>query len=123
MKIRIKGKSIRLRLTRPEVEYFGAENYLEEKVDFGNSKLVYALSGSGNGNEMTADFENNKITVRMPAQIALAWTGTEKVGYDAECSLNDGRKLYILVEKDFKCLDNTVEDQTANYPNPLAENQ
>ena len=31
------------------------------------------------------------------------------------------KKLYILIEKDFKCLDNTIEDQSDNYPNPLAE--
>jgi hypothetical protein len=27
----------------------------------------------------------------------------------------------LLVEKDFVCLDNTIEDQSDNYPNPLAE--
>ena len=121
MKIRIKGNSIRLRLSRPEVEYFGQENYLEDAVNFGNSKLVYALSGRGQGSVITAEFENNKITVNIPSALAVAWTKTEKVGYDAEHSLSDGRRLYILVEKDFKCLDNTVEDQSANYPNPLAE--
>jgi len=26
-----------------------------------------------------------------------------------------------LVEKDFKCLDNVAEDQSDNYPNPLAK--
>jgi hypothetical protein len=27
--------------------------------------------------------------------------------------------LYLLVEKDYTCLDNVEEDQSDNYPNPL----
>jgi hypothetical protein len=28
--------------------------------------------------------------------------------------------VQLLVEKDFTCLDNVEEDQSDNYPNPLA---
>ena len=41
MKLRIKGNSIRFRLTKPEVDYFEKENYLEEKTHFGNTEFVY----------------------------------------------------------------------------------
>ena len=34
--------------------------------------------------------------------------------------LGDGNELYLLLEKDFQCLDNSIEDQTDNYENPLA---
>ena len=37
---RIKGNTIRFRLSRPEVEYFGKEKHLEESVDFGDNKLL-----------------------------------------------------------------------------------
>lgn len=120
MKIRIKGNSIRIRMTKPEVEYFGKEKYLEEQVNFGNSKLLYALSCHRGVKLLTAEYENNKITLHIPVALADEWVSTNKVGCESAIDLNDGKKLYILVEKDFKCLDNTEEDQSDNYPNPLA---
>ena len=65
MKIRIKGNAIRVRLTKPEVEYFRNERYLEEEVDFGNSKLIYALSSLREMKVLSAEYENNKITLRL----------------------------------------------------------
>ena len=42
---------------------------------------------------------------------------TERVGFEEK-----GDPLYLLVEKDFTCLDQVEEDQSDNYPNPqLAE--
>ena len=41
---------------------------------------------------------------------------TDKVGFEGKQG-----DLVLLVEKDFTCLDNAEEDQSDNYPNPLAE--
>jgi len=41
---------------------------------------------------------------------------TDKVGFE-----NADGKLHLLVEKDFVCLDEVAEDQSDNYPNPLAK--
>jgi hypothetical protein len=114
MKIRIKGNSLRYRLTRTEVEQFSTKGHIEETIDFGNSQLIYALKLS-KGGELSANFKDNTITMHMPENIAKEWTGTDRVGFES----NDG-KIYLLVEKDFKCLDNVAEDQSDNYPNPLA---
>ena len=43
MKIRIKSNSLRYRLTRSDVAKLTSEHYLEDKVNFGNRALVYAL--------------------------------------------------------------------------------
>jgi hypothetical protein len=40
---------------------------------------------------------------------------TDKIGFEEA-----GGDIYLLVEKDFTCLENVEEDQTDNYPNPLA---
>ena len=45
------------------------------------------------------------------------------VGLENEMEIAPGKILYLLLEKDFKCLDNTTEDQSDNYPNPLAEKE
>jgi hypothetical protein len=121
MKIRIKGNSIRIRLTRSEVERFGKEAYIEDCTQFGTSQFCYALKKSGEQQALTASFENNRITMEMPAAWAEEWIDTERVGYESNMPLDNGGQLYLLLEKDFVCLDNTTEDQSDNYPNPLAE--
>ena len=120
MKIRIKGNSVRFRLTRPEVDKFANEGYIEERTEFGNSTLIYALQRFADVDKLSAKFDNNKITLIMPSSIADEWTRTEKVGYDAHMNTGGEQMLYLLLEKDFKCLDETNEDQSDNYENPLA---
>lgn len=118
MKIRIKGNSIRLRLSRPEVDTFGQAGYLEEKTEFGGSQLTYALK-SNKTEHMIADFKNGTVTLYIPEAFKDEWVNTERIGYEAEMPLTDGKKLHLLLEKDFKCLDGNIKDQDENYDNPL----
>lgn len=120
MKLRIKGNSIRIRLTKSEVDYFGTTGYLEEKIEFGNSELIYTLQSKSDISEITANFEGNTITVNIPELISKDWVETDKVGLENKIDIGMGKQLLILVEKDFVCLDNAFEDQSDNYPNPNA---
>lgn len=119
MKIRINGNSVRIRLSKSEVDRFGKEGYIEEHTNFGSGKLTYALATTDKEN-MHALFEGSKITMYLPAPKAVDWVNSQKVGYDANMDIGEGEVLYLLLEKDFKCLDNTMEDQGDNYDNPLA---
>ncbi len=112
MKIRIKGNSLRYRLTRTEVETFAKTGYIEETTNFGDQRLTYALQRFLGG-QLSAQFSNNKITMLMPHTMADEWTWTNIVGFETNAT-----NLYLLVEKDFVCLDNVLEDQSDNYPNP-----
>jgi hypothetical protein len=114
MKIRIKGNALRYRLTRSDLDKFSAEGYIEETIDFGRQTLTYALQQNRLSN-LSVVFEDNKITLFMPFAMVNEWSLTEKVGFRYE---DNG--LFLLVEKDFKCLDDVMEDQSDNYPNPLA---
>jgi hypothetical protein len=120
MKIRIKGNSIRLRLSKSEVEYFGAHGLLEERTQAGSNDFIYALIAS-DAPSVRAEFINGKMTVELPQFMAEEWVATGRVGCSGEMDVPGNKKLYILIEKDFKCLDETAEDQSDNYPNPLAE--
>lgn len=113
MKIRIKGNSLRYRLTKTDVSCICKDGYLEERTRFGNNELIYALKVC-NKEDLSAGFENNKITLFMPRTFAEEWAETERVGFESK-----NQDLYLLIEKDFKCLDEVVEDQSDNYPNPL----
>jgi hypothetical protein len=113
MKIRIKGNSLRYRLTKTDVEKFDTNGYLEEITHFGAKVFKYALQRSASSH-LTADFDDDTIIMYMPINMALEWTSTDRVGYE-----NNTGPMYLLIEKDFKCLDNVAEDQSDNYPNPL----
>jgi hypothetical protein len=112
MKIRIKGNSLRYRLSKSDVAEFCSAGYLEEATDFGSQQLIYALKRGGEIG-LQATLNNNKITVNMPAIMVTEWQQTDKVGFDGM-----DNKLTLLIEKDFQCLDNVAEDQSDNYPNP-----
>lgn len=120
MKIRIKGNSVRFRLSKSDLDKFAANGYLEETTAFVSNTLTYALEkqADNQGNMLTADMQNNTITMFMPQKLMTEWMQTNKVGFDAYMTLDNGEKLYLLLEKDFKCLDETIEDQSDNFDNP-----
>ena len=120
MKIRIKGNSIRFRLSKSEVDYFEKEKFLEEKTEFGKNSFAYALKVKENGEELSAEFSDGTITMFIPQQLAKEWTTSEKTGYEGEMEIGGGKKLFLLLEKDYKCLDQVAEDQSDNYENPLS---
>jgi hypothetical protein len=120
MKIRIKGNSIRFRLSKTEVDHFGKTGRLEEKTEFEKSNFIYALAAKKSGEKLSVDFTNETITLWIPEQLVKEWTSTNRVGFDGEQETGGGRKLFLLVEKDYKCLDKVAEDQSDNYENPLA---
>src|SRR3569833_3021584 len=118
MKVRIKGNSVRYRLSMSDISRFGRDGYIEETVDFGASQLTYALQ-KGTAPALWAEFTNNKIIIFIPSNLADAWIVTDRVGFDQK------GPLYLLVEKDFQCIDNVAVDQSDNYPNPslVADNR
>ena len=118
MKLRIKGNSLRLRLSKPEVEKLAVAKYLEERTSFGNNTFSYALQSKDGGDKLSADFDGGKITVFIPEVFIKDWAANGVTGFNTTEQVNDAGSLNILVEKDFKCLDETTEDQSDNYENP-----
>lgn len=118
MKIRIKGNSVRIRLSKTEVERLDNRGYIEEHTCFGNNRFVYALESLPAANELSASFHDSKITMYMPAVFLKDWRVNNVVGFDATIRVSNTESLYLLVEKDFQCIDETIEDQSDNYENP-----
>jgi hypothetical protein len=114
MKIRIKGNALRYRLTKSDISTLARDGYLQEQTSFVGQPFVYALKITEAGT-LTAEFLNNTITLFMPRFMINELAGTEKVGFE-----DKNGPVQLLVEKDFTCLDNVEEDQSDNYPNPLA---
>ena len=119
MKIRIKGNSIRFRLTKTEVDNFGKHGFLEEKTEFLNGPaLYYCLEKKKDITNLGASFSGNRICIFVPENISAEWINTDVVGFNHKMDIGEGKELFLLIEKDFVCLDHTFEDQSDNFPNP-----
>lgn len=121
MKIRIKGNSIRYRLTKTEVAELAEKGRVEESTQFGPDLFFrYVLEASETTDGLEAKFEGNTIYLRLPLADAAAWPEEERIGFQRDQYVLPDVSLRLLVEKDFVCLDDTDEDQSDNYDNPKA---
>jgi len=118
MKLRLKGNTVRFRLTKPEVKLIGDKGYIEEQTDFLPNKFFYAVKTDNSIHELKADFKNNAITLLIPEAWAQGWESSEQVGFEGQMKTNDSQSINLLIEKDFKCLDESTEDQSDNFENP-----
>lgn len=121
MKLRISENFLRFRLTRSEVELFGANGRIEAKVRFAVSpahELIFELTKSP-VERVSAEFANGKITVFVPAAVAENWVHGDDVGFEDFQKIDEQPDLRILVEKDFAFLKPKLEDDSDNFPHPL----
>jgi hypothetical protein len=117
MKLRLRGNSIRLRLTQREVTALVATGRVEESVGFdARTKLTYALT---TGATFRARFEGGEVEVQVPSGEASEWAASDRVSLETEQPIGDGESLRILVEKDWQCLrPRAGEDESDAYPHP-----
>ena len=122
MKLRIKGPSLRLRLTRGEMQRLEEQGVVEERVPFAaNASLIYRLRLDPAAHEIGAAFRDGVVEVRVPAGSARQWCASEQVTLAGEQPVPDGM-LTITLEKDFACLSaRPGEDETDNFPHPDAQ--
>ena len=117
MKIRIKENSIRIRLTRSEVTKIAVDGYIQEHTVFNNGQFIYALKVADQ-EALSASLENNRITMFVPVVWVKDWPVNNVIGFRGNIPVTEKDSLFLLLEKDFVCLDETTEDQSDNYDNP-----
>jgi hypothetical protein len=118
MKLRIKGNSLRLRLSKTDVQQLAETGRVSDKISFGVEQLIYSLKCAANIDKPEASFSINNIIVLIPAKFAAGWHANNVIGIDAVQNTGNNETLSILIEKDFQCIDETTEDQSDNYVNP-----
>src|SRR5687768_15323056 len=112
MKVRIQGNSFRFRLKQPEVERFIAEGNITEKVEFGiaaESCLSFALQVAEH-EKFSVAFQSNKVIFYLPAGVSDKWASTNSTGFEESIDTGLDRKIKLLVEKDFRCMEACAED-------------
>jgi hypothetical protein len=119
VKLRIKGDSLRLRLTRGEVEQLAAQGCVEEQVHFSpQAKLIYRLQRVPSRAPLGARLADGVIEIQVSEHEAERWCTTDLVTLD-HTQEKGGAHLKIVVEKDWACLaPREDEDESDNFRHP-----
>ena len=121
MKLRIKGNSLRLRVSPSELDRLSKGQRIEETIHFGSepdAKLTYALELDKGIDHLTVKYGPHIVTVQIPFQLAYSWATSALVGLSGCVDLGPAGTLDVLVEKDFACLERRNEDIDDTFPNP-----
>jgi hypothetical protein len=123
MKLRVKGNSLRLRITRPELEQLMNEGRIEESITFApgdRSHLTYSLQHTATATAPAVRFNPPSLEVLIPTAQAQHWSLGDDVGIYAAIELGEHNSLELIIEKDFACLHGSIEENRDAFPNPLA---
>ena len=121
MKLRIKGNSLRLRVSRSELARFQAGGRIEETIRFSpapEATLTYALESALKPSPVTVRYGSREVTVVLSKDRARIWGAQSEVGVYTTLDMGSAGSLEVAVEKDFACLDRSDEDNSDTFANP-----
>jgi len=119
MKLRIKGNSLRLRVTPSEVNQLLRDGAIREYVQLTadpRDRFIYAIATSLSGAATTVAYHSGNITVSVPDAQLTYWACSEEVGVYADVTLGDEQALSVTIEKDFACLDRSDAENEDTFP-------
>jgi uncharacterized protein DUF7009 len=121
VKLRIHENSLRLRLSRSDVEQFRQTGIRTESLRLGSgAQFDYTLEASSQITVAEAWYGQDRIRVLLPLDLAEAWAASDQISLSLNPSEGSGPSL--LIEEDFQCLHrdevNTTDDA---FPNPSGD--
>jgi len=120
MKLRIKGNSIRLRITPSEMKRLLDAGRIDETVYFAadeNARLTYALELAPVVSAITVRWAPQQVAIVLSSEEARRWAGSLDVGLYGQMNTPRG-PMELAVEKDFACLDKSDAENLDTFPNP-----
>src|SRR5260370_15837109 len=123
MKLRIKGNSLRLRVSRSELAHFQAGGRIEETIRFAEApeaKLTYALESAVQSSPVKVRYRFHDVTVILSENQVRIWEAESEVGVYSNLDIGSAGSLDVIVEKDFACLDRGDEENRDTFANPHA---
>ncbi len=118
MKLRIRGNTIRLRLSQGEVEQVGRGDAVSETTQLaGGVTFTYSLRASDE-RSLRASMSGTHLVIEAPATALATWASDDRVALDCAAAEQSSA---ILIEKDFACLTpREGGDDDDTFPHPKA---
>jgi hypothetical protein len=123
MKLRIKGDSLRLRVSRSELDRFLRGERIEDTIHFSSepeAKLTYSLENAAYDASTGIRYSAGHVTVLLSKDHVGTWSGNDQVGIYTSVGIGSENSLQLVIEKDFACLDRNDEENTDTFENPHA---
>lgn len=120
MKLRLRGNSIRIRLSQSEVAALGEGQMITDQITFpaGNS-LCFQLTSD---DAYRASFAEETVLITVPKLAIQQWVPSEELSLSYDLPLSNGKNLLVLIEKDLQCrTERPIEDDSDAFPNPIKE--
>jgi len=119
MKLRIRGNSVRIRVSKTELAQIASAGAAEDSVRFSPStELRYRVEVKPTG-EVEADFRAPLLRIVVPKARVERWLRPDEVAIEDRQPVGDGGTLRILLEKDYSCLaPRGGEDDSDLFANP-----
>ena len=125
MKLRIKGDSLRLRVSRSELERLLGGERIEETIHFTaapEARLTYALQSTPQSDPVRLQYLPQSVTVFLSEEQANFWGKEGEIGIYTSIytftDIGEASSLEIIIEKDFACLDRGEDENADTFPNP-----
>jgi hypothetical protein len=101
MKLRIKGDSLRLRISDTEASRLALTGHLEDAIHFApGERLVYSLALSAGVDALTVRYDPGQLAVLVPAAVGRAWLAGDEETLKGRQEAGPGRTMSIKIEKD-----------------------
>lgn len=116
MKLRLHSTSVRLRLSRSEVDALGENGRVEECIQFAPGRAFSYSIESAEILEPAAVLETSAIRVKLPRANVKQWVESDQTGIEAAQGA-----LRLVIEKDFKCMHRDSPEDADSFPDPRAD--
>lgn len=121
MKLRIKGNTLRLRVSRSELARLLRGDRVEDAIQFTaapESRLTYGLHAAEQSQPVAIVWKPQSVTVLLSEEQMKTWASETEVGVYKAIDLGGAGSLTVAIEKDFACLDGSDEENADSFVNP-----
>jgi hypothetical protein len=119
MKLRTRGNSVRLRVSKAELAEIAATGAAEDVVRFAPGVVLRYGIEVCPGGAVRAEFGGSVLRVLVPRSSIDLWLRPDEVSIEGQQPIGNGEFLRILVEKDYTCLaPRSGEDDGDLFANP-----
>jgi hypothetical protein len=119
MKLRIRGNSLRIRLTQPEVRQLSGGTAVEDHCILSPVSRLSVTADPWHLDVFSVALADGKLTVHIPQGAITEWAESNQEGLYSSLDNGTSEPLRIAIEKDYSCLSpHADESETEQFPNP-----
>ncbi len=123
MKLRLRGNSIRLRLSQTEVKALANGDEVVDTTGLALGKFLEFGIRPADAKHVEILATPHGFFVLAPKEILSRWAASEDEGFEAKVPFSDSATTQVVVQKDYACLKPRGEEDHDTFTHPDGGNQ